>query len=326
MAETTTLYNFPNESGIRKSFTSKEAALKYVKDKLPTDGKNWVLRKTITTIEEETIESTRKLIENKDILKRIIDRFIEKATADNIKFDGRQYKCNNEKYANIEYREVEAYLFAEQEGFPWEKLDDWFSNKDGILEGRFDNYYGEVIDYNDRYGCSLIASELALWYIISDKFNIDLNDIKAELDDYDHKELTNKYPEAKKYLENNYNRRGIYDNIIYGPMENQEALDIYKERLKKYPIEHAFVNYNIGDYKPCHNYKIEFPEEFDPNYTGKQTNKLGDYFNPIPGIMFRDNDIYITYSNYIGRHVSYRQSKRVDETEELYNYCVKNLK
>ena len=109
MVEATTFYDFPEEN-IRKKFTSKEEALDYVKNKLPANGKEWVLRKTVTTIEEETIESTRKLIENKNILKRIIDAFIERATINNVNFSTPSpYKCTDEKYANISHSVADAY-------------------------------------------------------------------------------------------------------------------------------------------------------------------------------------------------------------------------
>lgn len=345
MSETTTFYDFPEEN-IRKKFTSRDEALKYVKDKLPANGKDWVLRKTVTTIEEETIESTRKLIENKDIIKRIIDAFIEKATINNVKFSTPgAYKCTNEKYANISHSVVDAYYFAEKIGFPWEKLDDWFNNKDGILEGRFDEWFNtdEKPNYNNRDITDFIAEHLALWYMVSDKFNIDLKDITEENYNYGSDErykvkgnksihykdpttLAGKYPEAKKYIDENNEFLGIYNSGIYVEMDKQEALDLYKEKLKNYPIEHAVVYYNVGDYRPCHNYKIEFPYEFEPGYRGEGSlAKLGETFYRMPGIMFRNDDIYITGDNYIGRHVHHTGSKKVDETEELYNYCVKNL-
>jgi len=46
----------------------------------------------------------------------------------------------------------------------------------------------------------------------------------------------------------------------------------------------------------------------------------------MPGIMFRNEDIYVTLSDYIGRHVNHMGKKRVDEDEELYKYCMRNLK
>ena len=49
-------------------------------------------------------------------------------------------------------------------------------------------------------------------------------------------------------------------------------------------------------------------------------------FSRLPGIMFRNDDIYITHSNYIGRKVNHMGSKIPNMDEELYNYCTKNLK
>ena len=187
-----------------------------------------------------------------------------------------------------------------------------------------------------------MANWLATWYIISDKFNIDLKDITEANYNYGRDEryrtegkktihykdpttLAGKYPEAAQYLKENNKFLGLYDSV-YVEMDKQEALDLYKEKLKNYPIEHAVVYYNVGDYRPCHNYKIEFPYEFEPGYRGEGSSpKLGETFYRMPGIMFRDDDIYITNDNYIGRHVHHTGSKKVDETEELYNYCVKNL-
>lgn len=192
---TTIIYDFPNEN-FRKKFDSKEDALNYIEGKLPANGKNWLLRRTETMIDvqEETIDSKRKVIENKDIIKRIVDTFIEKATANIVRFE---------------------YM---------------------------------------------------------------------------------SYTQAEK------------------------ALYEYKERLKKCKIEDAIVFYNSGNYKPCNNYKIEFPSKND------EVLDNGERFYFMPGIMFRNDDIYITKYNYVGRNVSCNSSKRTDETEELYNYCVKNLK
>ena len=127
-------------------------------------------------------------------------------------------------------------------------------------------------------------------------------------------------------------RPGEYGDIMEKPniwryVKGQELLNYYIEELKKIPIDDFEWERNVGDYKPCHNYKIEFPHEFKPGYRGDGSYpKLGETFYRIPGIMFRNEDIYITDSNYIGRHVNHTGSKKVDETEELYNYCVKNLK
>lgn len=339
---TTTIYDFPNEN-FRKKFNTREDALKHIEGKLPANGKDWVLRKTVTTVEEETIVSERKLIENKEIIKKIVDEFIKKATVDNVKFDSYENKLTDNRYARFSNFTATEYLFAEKVGFPWEKLDDWFNNKDGILEGRFDNYYGTEMHYNNKKETEFPACHLAHWYVISEMFNIDLNDITIENENYgradrskkegkkyvhyiDPTTLAAKYPKAKKYLDDNYDSMGLYHSHISVPMDAQERLDIYKEKLKKYPIEKAVVYYNTGDYRPCHNYKIEFPDEFNPDFTEDAYPTLGDIFWRMPGIMFRNEDIYVTQSDYIGRHVNHTGKKRVDETEELYKYCIKNLK
>lgn len=141
---------------------------------------------------------------------------------------------------------------------------------------------------------------------------------------YEKRKIQVKYPEAYKFVQS-------YEDYTYPSrkkglvieLTTEEKLAAYKERIKEYPWDKVKVFYNIGDYKPCHNYKFEFPREFDPH---KELHNTYSPIATIPGIMFRDEDIYVTNSNYIGRHVNHRASKQCDVDEKLYEYCTKNLK
>ena len=131
------------------------------------------------------------------------------------------------------------------------------------------------------------------------------------------------------FADGDYFRPNEYPRIpeqpkIWKYLKGQELLDAYKEELKKVPIEDWYWERNVGDYKPCHNYKLNFPHEFDPK--GKDYNRTTHIFARIPGIMFRNDDIYITTSNYIGRHVNHRATQQCDIDEKLFEYCTKNLK
>jgi hypothetical protein len=105
--------------------------------------------------------------------------------------------------------------------------------------------------------------------------------------------------------------------------KRQELLDAYKEELKKVPIEDWYWERNVGDYKPCHNYKLVMKRPKKYNDGDFKIHMFGKY---LPGIMFRDGDIYVTNSQYIGRHVNLRKTSVCDVDENLYNYCIKNLK
>lgn len=345
MNKTTTIYDFPNEN-FRKKFYSKEEALKHIEGKLPSNGKNWFLRKTVTIIEEETIESERKVIENKDIIKRIIDTFIDKANVNNVRFGSSDtpYKVTDPKYSRLTYGQAHVYYMAEKLGYPWEKLDDIYANKDGIMNHRWDEEHHGYDTFEDR---EFYTNWLAPFFIIKEVFpeyNIDEKDITIRNYNYGRLErsepekpgsrkyihyddpttLAGKYPKMMEYYIKNWHSNMSIFNTIYVQMKEAEALEEYKKRIKEYPIDKVVVEYNYGDYRPCHNYKISFPSEFDPR--GEKYWNTMNIFARIPGIMFRNDDIYITNDNYIGRHVNHHGANRVDENEELYKYCIKNLK
>lgn len=339
-------YNFPYEN-FRSKFTSEEAAKEFVKDKLPSNGKSFVLRKTVTEVTEIEFEAEKKPVYDLNIIKRIIDIFIEKANVNNVRFgfSNTPYKVTDPKYSRLTYGQAHVYHMAEKLGYPWEKLDALYANKDGIMNHRWDTEHHGYDTFEDR---EFYTNWLAPFFIIKDifpEYNIDEKDITIYKYNYGHIErykpkkpgsrkyihyddpdntLAGKYPEMMKYyLENWHSTIDIFDTI-YVQMQDAEALEEYKKRIKEYPIDKVIVEYNYGDYRPCHNYKISFPSEFDPR--GEKYCNTMNIFARIPGIMFRNDDIYITNDNYIGRHVNHMGSKIPNMDEELYEYCTKNLK
>ena len=88
------------DENMRCGFSSMEDALKYVKNKLPSNGKTWKIKEIHTKVIEHEIESERKVVDNKEITKRIIDYFIEYASENNITFSN-----NEQYYFNPEHRD-----------------------------------------------------------------------------------------------------------------------------------------------------------------------------------------------------------------------------
>ena len=326
----------------RKHFSSIEEFKTWAKDKLPNEGDEWKLEEIITQTKQHTIPCEKKRIVNTDVIKRIIDTFIEKANVKNVKSDFPEWKMIDPKYNRLTIGQAEVYYMAEQLGYPWEKLDNIYANKDGIMNHRWDSEYHGYDTFEDR---EFYTNWLAPFFIIKDVFpeyNIDEKDITIEMYNYGHlsrskkegkkyihyddKEgtLAGKYPKMMKYYQETWHSKmAIYDNI-YVRLSSEEYLEEYKKRIKEFPIDKITVEYNVGDYKPCHNYKLEFPHEFDPK--GKDYWNTVNVFSRIPGIMFRNEDIYITNSKYVGRHVHHRATQQCDIDEKLYEYCTKNLK
>ena len=334
-------YSFPQEN-FRKKFTSEKEAMKFVENKIPANGKSFVLRKTTTEVIDTEFDSKKKAIYDINILKRIIDTFIEKANVNNISFHDTPYKVIDPRYENFTYGQAGVYYMAEQLGYPWEKLDALYANKDGIMNHRWDTEHHGYDTFEDR---EFYTNWLAPFFIIKDifpEYHLDEKDITIYKYNYGHIEryepeklgsrkyihyddpdntLAGKYPEMMKYYLKNWHSPSIFGKY-YVEMPREEALELYKKRIKEYPIDKVTIEYNWGDFKPCHNYKINFPEEFDPEKKNFRSMKT---FSRLPGIMFRNNDIYITNSNYIGRKVNHMGSKIPNMDEELYNYCTKNL-
>jgi len=318
----------------RKHFVSIEEFKEWAKDKMPDNGDKWILHEVITEIKVHEIESERKRIYDQSIVNRILTEFLEKANIENVNYDEYETTVTDSKYLNIKRDRLIPYKIAEDIGYSWDKLDDFFKNKDNVLNNRGigrseeDLKKSSLKDILYCYGWQI--SELANYWVIKDKFNIADEDINHDMvweyagNNYEKRKIQVKYPEAyefvKSYEDYTYplSKRGLVIELT-----PEEKLAAYKNRIKEYPWDKVEVFYNIGDYKPCHNYKFEFPQEFDPH------KELFNTYNPIdiiPGIMFRDKDIYVTRSNYIGRHVHHRASKQCDVDEKLYKYCTKNLK
>lgn len=301
-----------------KHFTSIGEFKKWAKDKMPNSGDEWILHEVITETKVHKIESERKRVYNQSIVNRILTEFIEKANTKNINYDEYESTVTDSKYLNIKRNQLIPYKIAEDIGYPWNKLDDFFNNKNNVLNNRLVNYDWEIV-------------ELAKFWVVKDKFNIADKDINYnmvykydEKSNYEKRKIEVKYPEAYEFIKSykDYDWPSGKKGLVI-ELTPEEKLAAYKERIKEYPWDKVKVFYNIGDYRPCHNYKIEFPQEFDPH------KELFNTYNPIdtiPGIMFRDKDIYVTNSNYIGRHVNHRASIQCDVDEKLYEYCTKNLK
>lgn len=348
--ETTTTYQVLNGNQ-RGNFASLEDFKKWAKGKLPTEGDNWQIKKVVMSEEEFEVECERKRINNPEIIKRILDTFCEKANVDkmlfngssieqHILFDKTEYTVTDDRYMNMTIQQVQIYYMAEQLGYPWEKLDDLYANKDGIMNGRGDDHQ-DMSTFNSR---EYLTNELAPFFILKERFNIDDKDIneymfnygiidrykevgkrRERFDDYEGT-LAGKYPKMMKFWEHHFNNcwRIIRDNGLLRTLNLKEQLEAFKERIKDYPVDKVVVKRNTGDYKPCHNYTLEFPIEFDPHFE-KLKNTMHPYAH-IPNIMFRDEDIVITYSEYYGRNVNLRKSAQCDVDEKLYEYCTKNLK
>lgn len=325
----------------RKHFCSIDEFKVWAKDKMPNSGDEWKLEEVITQVKNHTIPCERKRVVNINIIKRIIDTFLEKANSKNIKIDFSEYKMTDPKYNRLTIGQAEVYYMAEQLGYPWEKLDDLYDNKDGIMNHRWDGEHHGYDTFEDR---EFYTNWLAPFFIIKDVFpeyNIDEKDITIYNYNYgnderyekqgkkyirykDNTTLVGKYPKMMEYYNKNWKSGMHIFDKIYIKLTPEEYIEEYKKRIKEFPIDKITVEYNVGDYKPCHNYKFEFPHEYDPK--GKDYWNTCNIFARIPGIMFRNEDIYITTSKYVGRHVNHRTSQQCDIDEKLYEYCTKNLK
>jgi len=326
----------------RKHFISIDDFKKWAKGKMPNNGDKWIIHEVITETIEHEVECERKRVYDQKIIDKILTEFINKATPENIIYGEYDTTVTDSKYLDKTYNQLIAYKIAEDIGYPWEKLDDFWNNKDNVLVGRlidnFDNKdrlvehlknysFEEAIDRLDMY-----IGTIAPYWILKDKYNIADEDITYNMVvDYANNDYRNikrkieaKYPAAyqfvKKYDDYTYPSR---NKGLVVELSTKEKLAAFKERIKEYPWDKVEICYNVGDYRPCHNYKISFPYEFDPHKNWRCT------YHPVgmlPGIMFRDKDIYITHSNYVGRHVNHRASQQCDVDEKLYEYCIKNLK
>jgi len=325
----------------RKHFVSIEDFNKWAKNKMPYSGSEWELQEVITTTKLHKIPCERNRVFDKNVIKRIIDAFLEKATVNNVKTSFYEWKMTDPKYNRLTMGQAKVYYMAEKLGYPWEKLDDLYNNKDGIMNHRWD---GEVHGYDTFEDREFYTNWLAPFFIIKDVFpnyNIDEKDITIYNYNYgsskrsikkgkkyetykDPTTLAGKYPAMMKYYMDKWHGSMDIFDTIYFKLTPEEYIEEYKKRIREFPIDKVTVEYNVGDYKPCHNYKIDFPHEFDPN--GPNYWHTLNVFARIPGIMFRDNDIYITNDKYVGRHVHHYVSQQCDVDEKLYEYCIKNLK
>ena len=310
----------------RKHFLSIDEFKKWAKNKMPFSGDTWELDK----IETETvkIKSERIAKNNPSVIKAIITEFIDKASLQNIKFDSFSLPeiSKDPKYKDLSRVKLGVYILADEYNYPWSDLDYLFQCKNGV--------YNLLNDPDIDMGESSIEyymSWLAPFFILQQKYNIDLGDINFKNYNYGSRHdsagkqrtefLANKYPEAmKEAREKPWNLA----HSMLKTLSEQEALDEYKKRLLNFPIDTVKVVYNVGDYKPCHNYKLDFLPEND--LKGKNYYNTLNIYSRMPGIMFRDQDIYITYSNYIGRHTRLLYQQQIDVDDKLFNYCTRFLK
>ena len=340
--EDTIEFKFVDE-GIKTSFSSTEEALEYVKKKklLPRNGHSWRIDEIHHKVISHTFESERQVVDNTEITKKIIDYFLEHATIDNVQFDNKQQYFNNPEHRNFRYHDqLYAYLCCKQYlGYSIDQFVELYkrlyvANCDG--DGHA--FFGDIC-------------ELCCYYAMKDKYGVKEEDICLVKDPkFDNLKIMNPALEENEAAKREVNdwtsemymadgghfTRGEYGSIKEEPKiwrwaEKQETLDMYKEALKSIPVEKMKWSYNVGDYKPCHNYKLDFidigeeikREDVDEIITDDGIHMWG---LRIPGIMFRGNDIIITYSKYYGRNVNLRSTKAVDVDEKLYEYCIKNLK
>lgn len=334
-------FKFVGES-VRKSFKSTEEALAYVKKKnlLPANGKSWEIEEVHTKVISYTFENERKAIDNKEITKKIVDYFLEHATIENVHFSDHEVYINDPENRNFRYyNQMYAYLCCKKYlGY----------DRDKFVE-LYKKFYRENCDEDGHVFESCIC-ELCCYYALKDKYGINEDDMHLVVDPKYNWKTTNpifkeKYHEA--YLEvydwiqemfmadGGHFRKGEYGGIMEEPKiwhyaEGQELLDLYKETIRALPIEDMTWTYNVGDYKPCHNYKLDVVKKWNEDKENENVidseNTVHMWGKFIPGIMFRDGDIYVTDSAYFGRNVNLRSRKAVDVDEKLYEYCIKNLK
>jgi len=320
------VYKFVGET-IRRGFGSIDEALKYIDGKLPANGKDWTIEEIHTKVIQHKIESKRKVIDNKEITKKIIDYFIKHATINNVNFDSNEQFFINPEHRDFRYHDqLYSFLCAEKYlGYNKEQYWELYNEINKKFEKNNYTYFGNV--------CKAIV-----YIALSNKYGLTKEDIlKINFDDYTElKTFEEKYPKMSKecyhlmhdlYMADGDGfRPGEYGDIMEKPniwryVKGQELLDYYIEELKKIPIDDFEWERNVGDYKPCHNYKLKVKKDNIPD----EQRSIHMYTWGLPGIMFRDNDIYVTNSNYIGRHVHHKNTLSVDVDENLYNYCIKNL-
>lgn len=326
----TVTYKFVGET-IKSSFNSIEDALEYVnsKNRLPANGKSWIIEEIHNKIIQHTIISNRKVIDNKEITKNIVNYFIEHATVDNVKFDTIPQFFINPEHRNFRCH-VQLYSFLCIEKYL------------GYTKEQYWKLYNELCNKykNDRYVSLNSICIMICYYAMAEKYGFNREKIfNTNFTDYNIliNEIEKNNPLITKertywllnlYLADGHDhlKPGKYEGIneppnIWRYMSVEELLNYYKEELKKIPIEDFEWEYNIGNYKPCHNYKLNIKH----NNISDNECSIHMYGHGLPGIMFRDEDIYVTDSNYIGRHVSHTNTLAVDVNEDLYNYCIKNL-
>lgn len=322
-------FKFVGEN-MRGGFSSMEDALKYVKKKLPSNGKSWKIEEIHTKVIEHEIESARKVVDDKEITKRIIDYFIEHATENNVKFDGNEQYFLNPEHRNFRCHD-QLYSFLCTQHYL------------GYNKEQYMNLYNEIYKKyadNSGYAYDGYVCECICYLAMAESFNMTKDDILAiDFSDYQirgkfEKNHPDMYKEKQYWIhdlyfaDGDYFRPDEYPRISEQPkiwkyLKGKELLDAYKEELKRVPIEDWYWERNVGDYKPCHNYKLVMKRPDKYNDDDFQIHMFGKY---LPGIMFRDGDIYVTNSQYIGRHVNLRKTSVCDVDENLYNYCIKNLK
>lgn len=333
-------YKFVGE-GIRTSFNSIEAALAYVKKKnlLPVNGHRWEIEEIHHKVISHVFESERQVIDNEEITKRIIDYFLEHATIENVSFDEYPEFFNDPEHRDFKYHnQLYAYLCCRHYlGY----------TKENFIE-LYNKLCEESGDKNSLYYWNIC--ELCCYYAIKDKYGINEKDIclvdNQKFDSKDVNPILTCNEAAKKeidrWLHDMYfadfanfkpGEYGFYEQPnIWRNVEGQELLDMYKETLRTLPVEKMTWSYNVGDYKPCHNYKLDVVEDTSDNridivepelITDDGIHMWGRH---IPGIMFRNDDIIVTNDEYYGRNVNLKTSKAVDVDEKLYEYCIKNLK
>ena len=235
----------------RKHFCSIDEFKAWAKGKMPNEGEEWKLQEIITQTKEHTIPCERKRVVNTDVIKRIIDIFLEKANSHNVRYDFPEWKMIDPKYERLTIGQCEVYYMAEQLGYPWEKLDDIYANKDGIMNHRWDGEYHGYDTFEDR---EFYTNWLAPFFIIKDVFpeyNIDEKDITIDKYNYGHlsrskkegkkyvsyddKEgtLAGKYPDMMKYYQENWHGgMHIYDKK-YFKLSDEEYIEEYKKVIKK---------------------------------------------------------------------------------------------
>lgn len=329
----------------QKRFGSLDEFTKWAENKQPMSGDLWDIEETITEVKTHKLKSKkqRDAAMTTENIKRIVDEFLEKATLDNVEFSISMaklpYKVTDERYINFTIGQVGIYYMAEKLGYPWEKLDDIYANKNGIMNGRWDGTQHGYDTFEER---EFYTNWLAPFFILQEKYGIADEDITIRKYNYgkieryekvdgkyihydDKDTLAYKYPEMMKYyMKNWHSGMNIFHDGLMVNMEPEEALAEYKERIREYPLKNITMEYNTGNFKPCNNYKLCFDAKGDPK-SSVYKRSVHPYAH-IPGIMFRSKDIFITGDNYIGWHVEHGRSLKCDVDDKLVEYCTKNLK